>query len=356
MHCMTRLGTAMERWWRIFLGASINAMDMLLGGTPLHSAAEVGNTEMVQLLMLKGADIDAKDSTSGFSPLFEAVCAGHVATTLALLAGGADVSIGTSELSVVHEAAGNGDVDILRAVIEYGADVNHVITSQTSALHCAAYNNQAQAIDVLIKAGAIIEARDSSGRTPLHHASTCDSFEALTALLRHGAHVNAQDDDLRTPLNSAAAEAGTKGAAEVVNHLLRSGADETILDVEGKTAAEIVAIAVEEERRLAEDVERVRKLLANASVDRAWRRRGYLVMCRAHPERVQHFQANSSAHAGIARRTRHDTELQRSGASSCSDGVGAILDEAVAGKWACAVTRVLGLQEEGIFRTIVEYL
>lgn len=39
---------------------------------------------------------------------------------------------------------------------------------------------------------------------------------------------------------------------------------------------------IEEQDSLAEDVERVRKLLSNAPADRAWRPRGSLVLCRAY--------------------------------------------------------------------------
>ncbi len=142
----------------------------------------------------------------------------------------------------------------------------------------------------------------------------------------------------------------------MVDQLLRSGADETILDEWGETAADAVARDVGEEYRVAEDEERVHKLLADAPADRAWRRRGYLVMCRAHPDRVQHLQENSSTHASVARQTRHDGKLQRPGTSSCNDGKGAIVDGTIAGSWGCAATRVLRLQEEGIFRMILGYL
>ena len=322
-------------------GASINALDTTYGKTPLHVAADDGKTEMVKLLMLKGADINVMDQ-HGRTPLYAAAQSGQVAAALALMAGGADVNIPCGEWRspLVLIAAESGHVDILRAVINHGADVCAADTFQNTALHASADCNKAEAIDVLIEAGANIEARNSDGWTPLLNASNNASLDALTALCRHGAQVNAQDSYLQTPINRAAAHAGTQGAAEMVDILLRSGADETIVDDEGYRAANVVADNIEDEDRLAEDVERVHKLLANAPADRAWRRRGYLVLCRAHPDRVQQAPEVSTVSAYADNET------------SGQD----VADERASGELADAVEKVLRLQEEGVFRTIVGYL
>lgn len=51
-------------------------------------------------------------------------------------------------------------------------------------------------------------------------------------------------------------------------------------------------------------VGRMRKLLVNAPADRAWRRRGYLVLCRAYPEcSLKSSLAGGQSDAGMARKT-----------------------------------------------------
>ena len=322
-------------------GVSVNAKHTTFGSTALHVAARHGMTEMVRLLMLKGADKDTLDNYD-FTPLYTAAYNGHVAATQALLAGGADVNIGCGawKAPVIHAAVQQVYVDILRAVIDYGADVNAADTEQRTALVVATQHDNAEAIGVLVEAGANVEAPNSAGKVPLHAAAAALRLEALTALLRYGAHVNVQTVFLVTPLHCAAARAGIQGAAEVVDVLLRSGADETIVDDEAKTAADVVAFGVEEEDRVAEDVERVRQLLKNATADRAWLRRGYLVLCRAHPERVKHASemTSSSAHTGS------------------EDVGGCAADEITSCEWTAVVPKILELQEEGIFRTILRFL
>ena len=93
-----------------------------------------------------------------------------------------------------------------------------------------------------------------------------------------------------------------------------------------------------EENRLTEDADRVRKLCANAPADRAWRRRGYLVLCRARPDRVHRAPEASSGSA-------HHTGSETLGGRATGEQAG--------GELADVVMEVLGLQEEGMFWTIV---
>lgn len=327
------------------------------GKTPLHHAAHQGETGMVKVLLLKGADKDALDSLT-LTPLYLATFYGHVATALALLAGGADTNLryNTAKSTIVHVATQRGQIEILRAAIEHGADADAKDVYQNTPLHEAGSYNNAGAIDVLMEAKANIAAFNGSGCTPLHYAAIEVRLEALRSLLDHGADVNTQNNDKETPLYYAACTAGTQGAAKVVDLLLRSGADETITDKDGTMAAEVVGSWVEREEPLTEDVERVRELLANAPADRRWHRRGYLVLCRAHAARMQQqIQDRSGAHGGTGQGTKSSgAGLERAVVSGDCNKIA--VDESADGGWAGAVRKVLALQEEDIFRTIMGYL
>ena len=324
------------------------------GHTPLHNAVAWGETEIAKLLVLKGADKDAFDE-GNWTPLYLAVFHGEPDVVLALLTAGADMSIrcGPTKTSLTHRAALQGNVEMLRLVIEHGADVEAVDADGNTALHYAGGSNDTEFVDVLVEAGANLEARDSIGCTPLHAAASELKHEGVVCLLKHGAKINAQDSSLRTTLMHSAVKAGKPGAAEMVDSLLRAGADETIVDRLGLKAVDMIGTDVGlYQVCLAEDFERVHELLANAPADRAWRRRGYLVLCRAHPDRVQQGQViGGTHHADAGRENRNLEEMTRVGEVMG----GNIVDESTGGGWVVVVSRVLRLQE-GIFRSIVGYL
>ncbi|CAM9383430.1 unnamed protein product [Pylaiella littoralis] len=311
-------------------GADVNAA-RADGRRPLYHAVYADNKEMVSLLCLEGAAVDALDDL-GWTALHWAVRQGHAAATRALFAAGADVSrrCSGSGMSALDLAARGGHVDIARVVIEHGAAVDAAGDLGLAPLHIASKSNKGGVIDLLVEAGATVGAKTKpSGDTPLHLAALMSSFEAVLVLLKHGASVSTWNNRGEAPLHAAARKAGTIGTAEVVDVLLKRGADEKLTNSNGETAGDVVGIAVEEENSSAEDVERVRRLLANAPVDRAWRRRGFLVMCRAHfpVGRVQLGQGNDHAHAGMKRRrsdvNRSRGEVDWAGVASMLMGMGA---------------------------------
>lgn len=341
-------------------GADVDGIDKF-ECTALHYAACFNHVNAVQLLLVKGADIDVFDS-KGWTALGLAVVDGHVAATLALLAAGADVSLqySSDKTPLTHVAAEDGNVEILRALIDHGADVDAVDDHQRTALHHAAKYNKANAIHALVEAGANIAAHDTIGTTPLHEACMFLNHEAVVSLLAHGVNVNAQNDFFETPLMLAAGYVvnveGTQAlreAGKVVDSLLRAGADETIVTSHGNTTAgEIKAFFGENE-----EAKRLLELLVNAPADRAWRRRGYLVLCRAQPDRVQQSQVVSTHDFDTARRILDCAEMASEDKSGCCETVGGTnVDETDSGVWAVVLAKVLLLQEEGLFRTIVGYL
>ena len=261
-------------------GADMNAVGAD-GRAAIHHAAAAGKAGVVSLLCHMGAAFDELDG-EGYTPLHLCAISGHVATSRILLAAGADVTRQGSLLSLspLAFAAAKGNVDVLRVILGHaGADVN-AETAGVTALHAAAALNNVEAIDVLVGAGASVDHVSGGGGTPLHLAVSRGSGAAVLLLLRHGASINKQSATGRTPLHSAAVAAGTQvNIAELVDLLLRQGADETVRNIDGQTAADLVGSQAENLN--SREVARVRELLANAPADRAWRRRGFLVMCRA---------------------------------------------------------------------------
>jgi ankyrin repeat protein len=134
------------------------------GNTPLHVAAIVGSTPMIEWLLSKGADVEAAN-TEAMTPLFEAIRNGKDAAAIVL--------------------------------IETGA-------KSGEALHRAAMNNRTAVMEILIAKGADIEARDPRGYTPLTMVTRISGpFEALELLVKKGANINLPDSLGNTPLDNA---------------------------------------------------------------------------------------------------------------------------------------------------------
>ncbi|CAN0449634.1 unnamed protein product, partial [Ectocarpus fasciculatus] len=111
------------------------------------------------------------------------------------------------------------------------------------------------------------------GLTPLHLAAFYKKSCTLLALLQRGGNANARDDDGQRPLHLVCKCPDARSVA-LADLLLRWGADETATDNDGNTPADLVKSG-------AEPNERLQRLLANAPADRAWRRRGMVVVLRA---------------------------------------------------------------------------
>lgn len=325
-------------------GAGIDDWGRSENGNPrdsaLHIAVREGHLGMTSLLVQRGANKNLADAW-GWTPLHEATSRGHVSVAEALMNAGADRHRRTEDdhLSAFDVASSS---EVVRLMLELGEDVNAVGASGITALHCS---RDKSVVDTLVEAGARIEARDAKGRTPLFGTTSFGRFGAAKALLDHGADVNAQAGDSQTPLMLAAFLARMEGALELVDSLLRSGADETMADSEGRTAAGSVGLfPTRTLSDIEENVERVRQLLANAPVDRARRRRGVLLLCVARHRRERR---QSATIADVQENTdSQDTNGRRKVEGKAED------DWTRMATWVTA----LGLAQEGIFRTIVGYL
>ncbi|XP_072447349.1 uncharacterized protein [Chiloscyllium punctatum] len=87
----------------------------------------------------------------------------------------------------LHEAALKGDVDLLRALIQAGANVNLVDYAGWTALHEASVAGFHEAVGLLLSAGAHVDCKGLNGVTPLQDAVKGGHFEVVRLLLQHGA-------------------------------------------------------------------------------------------------------------------------------------------------------------------------
>lgn len=183
------------------LGADSSAKDDQ-GRMPLHTACHEVHADVVDLLISRGASVNEVATEDQWTPLHFATCGRHhltshmyvpeeswnTATSISrlktaqiLLKSGANIQATAPDgLTALHGAAEKGDIDLIRFLLEHGANVNATTTTAgETALHTVVANiaihapteTQISAIAaLLLNHGANLEAKNETGATPLRKA------------------------------------------------------------------------------------------------------------------------------------------------------------------------------------------
>jgi ankyrin repeat protein len=125
------------------------------GFTPLHCAALSGNASLVSALINRGANVNTVDHL-GYNALAFAVREGHLKAATALLSAKANVNsrIVEDDLSILHIAVLCNRRDVLKLLLDNGADVHAVTRKFQNAVHLAAKVGDSEIIQILIDKGA----------------------------------------------------------------------------------------------------------------------------------------------------------------------------------------------------------
>ena len=127
-----------------------------------------------------------------------------------------------AQTAPIADAAMNGDVAAVRALLKKGVDVNEAQGDGTTALHWAAMKGNAEVAQMLIFAGANLRATTRlGGYTPLYLAAKGGHSAVVAALLAAGADPKATTTNGTTPLMIAAAAGDTR----TITSLVENGSD-----------------------------------------------------------------------------------------------------------------------------------
>lgn len=166
--------------------------------------------------------------------LCQAILSGNANNVEIFLHRGADADLRlyyNSPLLIL--SAGEGQEEIVRLLLDAGADINAVSAlTEATALAFAAIKGRPSVVRVLLERGAAVDMPSGSGATPLTHAASEGQTECLRLLLAHHADVNAATRRGMTPLMFAA----HRGDEEAVRLLLDAGADAGARSQSGRTA------------------------------------------------------------------------------------------------------------------------
>jgi ankyrin repeat protein len=193
------------------------------GHTALMEAASAGHVEIAKHLVACNASINTHSNSFKESALTLACYKGNLEMVRFLLEAGADHEHKTEEMhTALMEASMDGHLEVARLLIESGARVNMPVDSFESPLTLAACAGHVELALLLLENGANIEEVNDEGYTPLMEGAREGHEEMVALLLSQGSDINVQTEDAQ---ETALTLACCGGFIDVADFLIRAGAD-----------------------------------------------------------------------------------------------------------------------------------
>jgi uncharacterized protein len=179
------------------------------GSSVMLLSAYFGHPEVAEVFTRHGAKPD----------VFEASALGDLETVRRLVSGDRALvnAFAADGFYPLGLAAYFGHPAIVEFLLKNGADVKLAARNaqKVTALHAGASRGGAEIVKMLLEAGADPNAKQERGFVPLHSAAANGNVAVVELLLRHGARTDANSDDGKTP-GDTAAEGGHKDLAEML--------------------------------------------------------------------------------------------------------------------------------------------
>jgi ankyrin repeat protein len=221
------------------LGADVNRADTLVD-TPLVIAAANDYLEIIDILLQAGADVN-KPGVNGDTPLFISIYDGQLDGTKKLLEAGADLDVKTNDnWTPFHAAADN--IEKINFLLERAKDpeLDAKAEDEQSVIYYAASWGNWDVVKVLLEHGADPNLFNAKGCTPLAAALTNKHEIVFRNLLEHcnGLDLNHQDNEGLTSLHIAI----ITNQVDMVPILIDKGADLSVKTINGYSCLTIAVI------------------------------------------------------------------------------------------------------------------
>jgi len=225
------------------------------GWTPLIKALRHREKEKALELIRQGADVNAW-TPMGSSTLSFSTELGDVDLVKKLLEAGADPKKCGDALLIASQY---DHLDIVKLLLSKGADVNYqsqkLESKGLSAVFTSAANGKTDVLKYLLESGANTELLNKAGDTPLMETSKRPLPESVKLLIEHKANVNAKGPRGHTALIYA----GYNGQVENIKLLLAAGAEPNATANDGENSRPYSALDLAEQEGHPEAAEILKK-------------------------------------------------------------------------------------------------
>ncbi len=92
----------------------------------------------------------------------------------------------SGQMELLHFAARDGELDLVRSLLDSGADVNQRAENRWTPLHFAAERGHVFVVELLLDRGADVGATTDEGYMPVDLAAVYDRGSVVELLQRHG--------------------------------------------------------------------------------------------------------------------------------------------------------------------------
>jgi ankyrin repeat protein len=198
----------------------------------LSRAVKTGDFITTNMLLDQGVPQDVIDKE-----LLVAVNKHNINIVNTLLSHRANANIKVDGSPIINEAVINGDIEIVRLLLQYNADPTLEDIPGVPALYRAAEYGHYEIVKLLLPVSDVNVVIRATSWTPLRVATSKGYTYIVSTLLDNGADPDFQDLFEGTPLHSAARQ----HYLSIAELLLQHGANISIRDYEGLTARDIAA-------------------------------------------------------------------------------------------------------------------
>uniref|UniRef100_A0A8C0BLW7 Regulatory factor X associated ankyrin containing protein n=1 Tax=Buteo japonicus TaxID=224669 RepID=A0A8C0BLW7_9AVES len=170
-------------------GNEVSALPATLDTLSIHQLAAQGELSQLKEHLRKGENLVNKPDERGFTPLIW--------------------------------AAAFGEIEMVRHLLEWGADPHALAKERESALSLASMGGYTDIVIMLLERNVDINIYDWNGGTPLLYAVRGNHVKCVEALLARGADLTMEADSGYTPMDLAVALGHKKVQQVIENHILK---------------------------------------------------------------------------------------------------------------------------------------